>query len=40
VKWLFAENLELEVVLKDLLVNRRESSTFTREVRMTYIDRF
>jgi len=40
VKWLFTENLELEVVLKDLFVNRRESDTFTREVRMTYIDSF
>jgi len=40
VKWLFAENLELEVVFKDMLVNRRESVTFTREVRMTYISRF
>ncbi|UCC45251.1 MAG: YjbH domain-containing protein [Candidatus Zixiibacteriota bacterium] len=44
VKWLFAENLELEFVLKDLLVNRRaapgESNTFSREVRMTYIDAF
>ena len=40
VKWLFAENLELELLLKDLLVNRRESSTLTREVRMMYIDHF
>ncbi len=42
IKWLFAENLELEVLLKDLLVNRRPptSSTFTREVRMMYIDHF
>lgn len=40
VKWLFAENLELELLLKDLLVNRRESSTMTREVRMLYIDQF
>ncbi len=40
VKWLFAENLELEALLKDLLVNRREADTFTREIRLTYIDRF
>ncbi|MEW6049972.1 MAG: hypothetical protein AB1644_02780 [Candidatus Zixiibacteriota bacterium] len=40
VKWLFTDNLELEVMFKDLLVNRRESDTFSREVRMTYIDRF
>ncbi len=40
IKWLFAENLELEVILKDLLVNRRESDTFTRELRITYIDNF
>ena len=40
VKWLFTQNLELEVVAKDLLVNRRESDTFTREIRMTYIDSF
>ena len=40
IKWLFAENLELEVILKDLFVNRRESDTFTRELRITYIDNF
>ncbi|MFH1686986.1 MAG: hypothetical protein ABIE70_05625 [bacterium] len=39
-KWLFTENLELELLLKDLLVNRRDSDTFTREIRITYIDRF
>ncbi|MCM2273015.1 MAG: YjbH domain-containing protein [candidate division Zixibacteria bacterium] len=40
IKWLFAQNLQIELILKDLLVNRREASTFTREVRMTYIDHF
>jgi hypothetical protein len=40
IKWLFAENLELEILLKDMLVNRRESSTVGREVRMMYIDHF
>jgi len=41
IEWLFAENLELEVILKDLLVNRRgDDRTFTREFRITYIDNF
>ncbi|HVP07466.1 MAG TPA: hypothetical protein VMS71_06455 [Candidatus Acidoferrum sp.] len=40
IKWLFTDNLELEVILKDLLVNRRESRTITREMRLTYINRF
>ena len=40
VKWLFAKNLELEVHLKDLLLNRRESDTITREIKITYIDSF
>lgn len=39
-KWLFNKNLELEAVLKDLMVNRRESDTFTREIRITFIDSF
>ncbi|RKX25259.1 MAG: hypothetical protein DRP47_10070 [Candidatus Zixiibacteriota bacterium] len=40
VKWLFAENLELEAILKDLLENRREFETLSREIRITYIGRF
>ncbi|MBI5265934.1 MAG: YjbH domain-containing protein [candidate division Zixibacteria bacterium] len=40
IKWLFTRNLELEFIAKDLLTNRRESETFTREVRMTYLDNF
>jgi hypothetical protein len=40
VKWLFADNLELELAFKDLLVNRPESDTFTREARVTFLDRF
>ncbi|MCK4573933.1 MAG: hypothetical protein KAU36_06160 [candidate division Zixibacteria bacterium] len=40
VKWLFTENLEIEALMKDLLINRRESDTFTREIRLTYIDKF
>ncbi len=39
-KWLFTENLELEFIFKDILVNRRESDTFTREIRLTYLDMF
>ena len=39
-RWLFTDNLELELMLKDLLINRRESSTFTREIRITYIENF
>jgi hypothetical protein len=40
VKWLFNENLELEALARDLLVNRPESDTFTREIRLTYIESF
>lgn len=40
IKWLFADNLELELIFKDLLVNRWESESLTREVRMMYIDSF
>jgi hypothetical protein len=40
VKWLFTDNLELELLFKDLLTNRRESSTFTRGLRLTYVDHF
>lgn len=40
IKWLFAENLELAAHLKDLLLNRRESDTITREITITYIDKF
>jgi len=39
-RWLFTDNLELEFMLKDLLTNRKESTTFTREVRITYIEGF
>ncbi|PWB73529.1 hypothetical protein C3F09_05150 [candidate division GN15 bacterium] len=39
-KWLFTDNLEMELILKDLLVNRRESKMFSREVRFQYIDHF
>lgn len=40
IKWLFAKDLELEALLKDLFLNRREADTFTRGIRLTYIDRF
>jgi len=40
IKWLFAPDLELEFILKDLLVNRRDSETITRGIRIIYIDRF
>jgi hypothetical protein len=39
VKWLYSENLELEVILKDLLRNRRSDdvTSFGRELRFTYL---
>lgn len=45
IKWLFTDNLEIELIAKDLLVNRSDlpeeaDQTFARELRITYIDRF
>lgn len=40
VKWLFTRNLEIELLAKDLLVNRPEAETLTREIRLTYIESF
>jgi hypothetical protein len=40
IKWLFTDNLEIELIAKDLLVNRYEADTFSREIRLTYIDSF
>lgn len=40
IKWLLTDNFELELILKDLLVNRRESRTISREIRLTFLDRF
>lgn len=40
IKWLFAQNLQIEIILKDLLLNRREAQTITRELRLTYIEHF
>ncbi len=40
-KWLYKENLELELILRDLLINRRGGvTTFGRELRFTYIEFF
>ncbi|MDZ4723478.1 MAG: YjbH domain-containing protein [candidate division Zixibacteria bacterium] len=39
-KWLFTENLEIEIMARDLFVNRREAETFAREMRIVYIDHF
>jgi hypothetical protein len=40
IRWLFTDNLELELLVKDLFTNRRESTTVTREVRITYLEAF
>ncbi|MFZ5980126.1 MAG: hypothetical protein ACOYVF_05790 [Candidatus Zixiibacteriota bacterium] len=40
VKWLFTDNLEIELIAKDLMINRPEADTFAREIRLTYIDSF
>ena len=40
IKWLFTDQLELELIIKDLAINRRESQTVTREIRITYLDKF
>lgn len=42
VKWLYSENLELEIILRNLLLNRHdeEATTFGRELRFTYIEFF
>ncbi len=44
IKWFYSENLELEFIVKDLLINRREGpsevTTFGRELRFTYIEFF
>jgi len=40
-KWLYKENLELEIILHDIFVNRRiGATTFGRELRFTYIEFF
>ena len=40
IKWLYSENLELEAVFKNLLNNRRGVSTFSRGLRLTYVEYF
>jgi hypothetical protein len=40
IRWLYSENLSLEIILKDLLINRREAESFGRELRLTYIEFF
>lgn len=40
IKWLFTDKLEIELILKDMLTNRREAATFSRELRLMYIDSF
>ena len=43
-KWLFRDHLELELLLKDMLHNRRslagEKNTIVRELRLTFTDQF
>ncbi|MEE8575743.1 MAG: hypothetical protein V3T31_00675 [candidate division Zixibacteria bacterium] len=39
-KWLFTKRLEIELLAKDMFVNRKEASTFGRGLRLTYIDHF
>ncbi len=40
IKWLFNESLEIELIARDLLVNRREAETFAREMRIVYTESF
>lgn len=40
IKWLFTESLELELIAKDIFVNRREASEVSREMRITFVDSF
>jgi hypothetical protein len=39
-KWTFSNKLELAAILKDLLNNTRGISSITRELRITYMERF
>jgi len=39
-RWLFSENLEIEVIFKNLLNNRRDVNSFGRGLRLTYIEFF
>jgi len=37
-KWIYSENLELEAILKNLLNNRRGVGSFSRGIRITYME--
>lgn len=39
-KWTFSDRLELAAIFKDLLNNTRSVSSITRELRITYMERF
>lgn len=39
-RWLYSENLEIEVILKNLLNNRHDVNSFGRGLRLTYIEYF
>ncbi len=40
IRWLYSENLEIAVMLKNLLNNRRDVNSFGRGLRLTYIEYF
>nr|MBN2277914.1 hypothetical protein [candidate division Zixibacteria bacterium] len=41
IKWMYSDNLELELLFNDLLQNRKQdATTFGRELRFTYIEFF
>ncbi len=39
-RWLYSENLEIEVILNNLLNNRHDVNSFGRGLRLTYIEYF
>lgn len=39
-RWIFAEQLGIEFNFKDILVNRKEFSSVSRELRITYVEKF
>jgi hypothetical protein len=40
IKWTFSEKLELSAIFKDLLNNIRGTNSITRELRITYLEKF
>ncbi|TKJ36844.1 hypothetical protein CEE37_14770 [candidate division LCP-89 bacterium B3_LCP] len=40
IRWIFAERLGIEVNFKDILENRKDVSAISREVRITYVEKF